>query len=204
MVDEGSTFVIDPEFAFYGPIGFDVGAFISNLFLNYFSQSARGPEGTAYGEWILTQVATFYNNFAEIFQSLWATAREKNQYSELFPNNMYHTDELFAQATKSFMSCIYNDTLGFAGAKIIRRIVGIAHVADLDSIDDATKRAVCEKRALTFARRVLIAGASAASSFDLSTIEKVISLARDLNLSQPSEEWVGASPNNRKRDVTSI
>src|SRR5262249_5854361 len=33
MVTPSETYVIDPEFAFYGPIGFDVGAFIGNLYL---------------------------------------------------------------------------------------------------------------------------------------------------------------------------
>ena len=41
MVTEGSTFVIDPEFGFYGPIGFDVGAFLANLALAYFSQKGH-------------------------------------------------------------------------------------------------------------------------------------------------------------------
>ncbi len=32
------TRVIDPEFGFYGPMGFDVGAYLANLLLAYFSQ----------------------------------------------------------------------------------------------------------------------------------------------------------------------
>ena len=38
MVTEGNTRVIDPEFAFYGPIGFDLGAFLGNLLLSWYSQ----------------------------------------------------------------------------------------------------------------------------------------------------------------------
>lgn len=38
MVMENSTFIIDPEFAFYGPMGFDIGAYVSNILLNYYSQ----------------------------------------------------------------------------------------------------------------------------------------------------------------------
>ena len=37
MCDENSMYVIDPEFAFYGPIGFDLGAIFANLFLAYFA-----------------------------------------------------------------------------------------------------------------------------------------------------------------------
>ncbi|KAL5579436.1 hypothetical protein UlMin_011878, partial [Ulmus minor] len=41
MVTHESTQVIDPEFAFYGPMGFDVGAFIGNLILAYFAQDGH-------------------------------------------------------------------------------------------------------------------------------------------------------------------
>ena len=35
MVTETDTRVIDPDFAFFGPMGFDVGAVLANLVLNY-------------------------------------------------------------------------------------------------------------------------------------------------------------------------
>lgn len=36
---------------------------------------------------------------------------------------------------------------------MIRRLVGIAHVADMDRIEDPDTRAACEQRALRFGRR---------------------------------------------------
>jgi 5-methylthioribose kinase len=45
MVTVSSTKVIDPEFAFYGPIGFDVGALLANLLLSYFSQDGHASHG---------------------------------------------------------------------------------------------------------------------------------------------------------------
>lgn len=38
MCTPESSLVIDPEFAYYGPMGFDIGSFLANLFLAYFSQ----------------------------------------------------------------------------------------------------------------------------------------------------------------------
>src|SRR5712675_2858159 len=35
MVTQSETLVIDPEFAFYGPMGFDVGAVLGNLIMSY-------------------------------------------------------------------------------------------------------------------------------------------------------------------------
>lgn len=45
MVTPDSTQVIDPEFGFYGPMGFDIGAFIGNLILAYFSQDGHAENG---------------------------------------------------------------------------------------------------------------------------------------------------------------
>lgn len=44
MVTPDSTQVIDPEFAFYGPIGFDIGAFLGNLMLAFFAQDGHADE----------------------------------------------------------------------------------------------------------------------------------------------------------------
>ena len=45
--------------------------------------------------------------------------------------------------------------IGFAACKMIRRIVGFAHVIDLESIDDPRRRAACEAGALAMARKML-------------------------------------------------
>lgn len=47
--------VIDPEFAFYGPMGFDLGALIGNLLLAYCAVPGNG-QGEDYAEWLLEQV----------------------------------------------------------------------------------------------------------------------------------------------------
>lgn len=44
MVTRESTQVIDPEFAFYGPMGFDIGAFLGNLILAFFSQGGHANQ----------------------------------------------------------------------------------------------------------------------------------------------------------------
>uniref|UniRef100_A0A2N9HXF1 S-methyl-5-thioribose kinase n=1 Tax=Fagus sylvatica TaxID=28930 RepID=A0A2N9HXF1_FAGSY len=44
MVTRESTQVIDPEFAFYGPMGFDIGAFVGNLILAFFAQDGHADQ----------------------------------------------------------------------------------------------------------------------------------------------------------------
>lgn len=45
MVTQDSTQVIDPEFSFYGPMGFDIGAYLGNLILAFFAQDGHATEG---------------------------------------------------------------------------------------------------------------------------------------------------------------
>jgi S-methyl-5-thioribose kinase len=44
MVTPDSTQVIDPEFGFYGPMGFDIGAFLGNLILAYYAQNGHADQ----------------------------------------------------------------------------------------------------------------------------------------------------------------
>ena len=43
---------------------------------------------------------------------------------------------------------------------MIRRIIGIAHVEDLESIQDADRRADCERLALKIARELVVNGSN--------------------------------------------
>ena len=47
---------------------------------------------------------------------------------------------------------IEEDALGFAGAKMTRRIIGLAKVVDLETIADEAVKVACERRALALAR----------------------------------------------------
>ena len=49
---------------------------------------------------------------------------------------MFTTADELAKCQETFMKELLVDSLGFAGAKMIRRIIGIAHVEDLESIAD--------------------------------------------------------------------
>ncbi len=74
MVTEQDTRVIDPEFAVVGPMGFDVGAFMANLLLAYFSQpghATAADDRRAYGEWILRTLEVFWRGFEANFLHLW-------------------------------------------------------------------------------------------------------------------------------------
>ena len=49
--------------------------------------------------------------------------------------------EALAAHQRAYLANVLKGPLGYAGAKMTRRIVGIAHAADLESIEDADRRA---------------------------------------------------------------
>jgi 5-methylthioribose kinase len=157
MVTEGDTRVIDPEFAFYGPIGFDLGAFLGNLLLSWYSQpghATREDDRVAYQRWILEQVEAFWERFRRSFLALWAG----NPHGDVLPTSMFAGPEeshTLESARRAFLDGLFADMLGFGACKMIRRIVGFAHVIDFDRIRDAAVRARCEANALTMARALL-------------------------------------------------
>ena len=157
MVTETDTKVIDPEFAYYGPIGFDVGAVFANLLLNYAAQLGHSPDEAsrrAYQQYLLDTVKQSWFEFEQEFRSLWqAQAIEPTAAT--------------AGYVDYYMLRILQDTAGFAGCKMVRRIVGIAHVYDIESIQDERTRAEAEKLALQIARRLIIGRNSIASIDDL-------------------------------------
>ncbi len=75
--------------------------------------------------------------------------------------------------------------------KMIRRIVGIAHVADLESIEDADVRSQCEKRSLLFARTLVLASFNDdVQQQGLGSIREVVeNLARKVFAATPAEQW---------------
>ncbi|KAL7600633.1 hypothetical protein Lser_V15G24573 [Lactuca serriola] len=156
MVTQDSTQVIDPEFAFYGPMGFDIGAFIGNLFLAYFAQDGHVDQGNdrkAYKAWILDTIANTWNLFYKKFTSLWDIHKEGP--GEAYLHEIYNDLELRELVKQKYMMDLFHDSLGFAAAKMIRRIVGVAHVEDFESISDLVKRSDCERRALDFAKNLM-------------------------------------------------
>lgn len=147
--------LIDPEFAFYGPMGFDPGAAIANLFLSFYAQDGYdGPAGD-FQDWLIAQVGALWGSFAGRFSELWRTERT----GDAFPPSLYEKEgqgEASEGALAAFLARLEVDTLGFAGAKMARRILGLAGVADLETIEPPAVRAACERRALALARALIV------------------------------------------------
>jgi len=158
MVTADETRVIDPEFATYGPIGFDIGMLLANFFMAYYAQPGHAETTGAradYQEWILDVVAGIWRTFEAEFSRLWRQERT----GILFERTLFEDqgDGLGAeQALGRRLNAIWQDTLGFAGVEIIRRTLSLAHIAENDSIEDANLRGKCERHGLLLGRQLLV------------------------------------------------
>ncbi len=158
MATATDTRVIDPEFAFYGPIGMDLGAFVGNLLMSYFSQPGHATleaPRDEFAAWVLAQIPIFWEHFRARFLELWETA----------PGGDVYAPSMFADAAgravlrterEAFLTELFDDMLGFAAVKMIRRILGFAHNLDFEAIADPDRRAACETATLDLARALLV------------------------------------------------
>jgi len=157
MVTDDDTRVIDPEFAFYGPMAFDVGMLFSNFWMSYFSQAGHEKQGSrdSMRTYLLGVLDTCWTTFRNEFAHLWRTERTGMLYQKsLFEDR---GDALGAeQALDHVLHELWVDLLGFAGVEIHRRILGLAHNADFETIEDRDMRAACEARALKFGRHIAV------------------------------------------------
>lgn len=154
MVTAQDSKIIDPEFAVYGPIGFDVGMILANFWLAAFAEPGLRPDVPSDG-WLLIQAERLWNDFADRFAGHWRNLSPLTEGGALHALAR-HDPALREAAIAARIDAIWRDALGFAGCEIIRRILGLAHVADLESIPDIGRRAECERQALLFAREILV------------------------------------------------
>lgn len=157
MATEDNTKVIDPEFAFYGPIAFDVGVLLGNFWLAFFAQRGHEREGdrSDMRDYVLATVAGIWNEFSAEFGRLWRTERAGMLYQRSVFEDQGHGLGA-VQALNRTLHVVCEEMLGFAGVEMHRRILGLAHVADFEQIPDPALRAHCETAALEFGRHLIL------------------------------------------------
>ncbi len=135
FITEASTKVIDPEFAFYGPMGYDIGNIVANLLFawnNANSEIECEDEKQSYLKWIEDTITDMIDLFIK-------------KYNAAFDENV--TDHM--AKTEGFkewyLGTVLRDTAAVSGLELIRRIVGLANVKDITTISHEEKRARAEK-----------------------------------------------------------
>ncbi|MDF2986758.1 MAG: 5-methylthioribose kinase [Eubacterium sp.] len=135
FITEESTKVIDPEFAFYAPMGYDIGNVVANLLFAWNNADATiecEEEKQSYLKWIEDSTTALIDLFIEKFNiSFDANVTDHMAKSEGFK--------------EWYLGTVLRDTAAVSGLELIRRIVGLANVKDITTISDEAKRARAEK-----------------------------------------------------------
>lgn len=142
FINQDHIYVFDPEFAFYGPMSYDIGNVLANLFFawcNGDSSIEDENEKSNFCSWVIDTISDTLDLFIRKFK-------------DSFPLKV--TDPM--AKTKGFMeyylSNVLSETAGVTGIEIIRRTIGMASVKDITSIEDENKRSRAERILLTFAK----------------------------------------------------
>jgi 5-methylthioribose kinase len=130
FVKPDSTIIFDPEFAFYGPMGYDIGNVIANLFFAWDNGDAAG--NASFCDWTLRTAEEVIDLFKSKFMV---------EYRKKVTDIMAKT-EGFAEY---YLDTIIADTAAGAGTELVRRTVGMAQVKDVTTIADRKKRIRAER-----------------------------------------------------------
>lgn len=131
FVNEDGIKVIDPEFAFYGPFGYDIGNLWGNLIFPLANYLVTGTDKEIISKLEVLFVETVDKTIAKLFIT----------YDKLvtFP---YFKNQDFKEA---YLKDIISDSFAYAGLEIIRRTVGDSKVKDLTEVKDLKIRQTLDK-----------------------------------------------------------
>lgn len=146
-----SVKVFDSEFAFYGPVAFDMGAIWANYVIAAARAFALGQDELA--EWELGLLAKTWDAFAAEFRRRWPTRVDPRLWDDAF---------VAAQLDRWL-----SETWLFAAAKMSRRIIGAAKTKDIESLEPALREGAARGVLLTSREMVRRRGSSPAQLAEL-------------------------------------
>ncbi|MDY4167002.1 MAG: S-methyl-5-thioribose kinase [Fournierella sp.] len=157
FVTDTDTKAFDPEFAFYGPMGYDVGNVIAHTLFSLVHAEGTleqdDPRRTAFRAWALDTVYQVADLFREKFTK---------KFDEVATDNLARTEGF----CEYYLNGVMADTAATAGMELIRRIVGVAKVKDITLIEDEARRAELEQKLLVIAKQLIMNRASILTADD--------------------------------------
>ena len=118
FISEKGVKIFDSEFAFYGPTGYDVGNVVAHLLLA--KTNALLTERNEVADWTEKQIRSILRIFTE------ETAGQKRKPGK---------DAFEKELNQWYIRNILADSAGYCGMEIIRRVLGVAKVKDVQSLE---------------------------------------------------------------------
>ena len=154
FVNQDGMKVIDPEFAFYGPMGYDIGNVIGNLFFPL-AKNEYYEQDKLFSQWLNETIVAIYNQVKE---------KLEQGFKEKVTLDIYQ-NPLFVE---NYISEVMADTLGYAGTEIIRRTIGDSKVKEISTAPLGEKRVAMERSLLQLGESLIT------KRYELTTGEEVI------------------------------
>ena len=135
FINEKGIKIIDPEFSFYGPMAYDIGNVIGNLYFplyraKFFMEDSKKKE--EFINWLEKCILDIPILFSKKCKLLW----EKYSKDKLLKNKKFRD---------YYIENIVKDSLAYAGTEMIRRTVGDAKVLELTSLENSEKKLELER-----------------------------------------------------------
>ncbi len=143
FANESGIKVLDPEFAFYGPMGYDIGNVIGNLFFSWANKAFTMPEQLEAIEALTFTIASTYDL---------TESKLSEKYDELVTFPLYKNPSF----KKHYLHGCMADSIGYAGTEIIRRVVGDSKVIEVSSVQDMKKRIPIERALINLGVELVI------------------------------------------------
>ncbi len=158
MLTRDDVRIIDPEFSTLGPIGVDLGIFIGHLLIGYFAQDGHADaseDRSRQQAWLLNEIVEFWSTFRRRFLELWRDNAAGDAFLARGFDDPVGRAVIEAERVR-FVEGLFSDAVGFAGAAIVRSIIGYSRFAEMESISDPCRKGAAEAGALGFVRALLV------------------------------------------------
>lgn len=138
FVKDDKIKVIDSEFSFFGPIGYDLGNIVANLFFIKIRNYLLKDNSREFDRWLTDTIESTVDLFKEKFLDY----LEINTRDEILKSPDFY---------RWYLNKVMEYSSGAAGLEIIRRVIGSAKVEDIEGLEDKDIKSSAERIAVKIA-----------------------------------------------------
>lgn len=154
FINQDGLKVLDPEFAFFGPLGYDTGNILGNLFFSLV-YSEYYLKDIDYSNYLKNTIIDFIN---KLVNSLKEYLDTNSPVDEIFKSKEYRD---------YFLEGVIRDTIGYGGTEILRRTIGDSKVLELESIKDLKIRKLLDRKLILLSKKMILRRANIRNGNDI-------------------------------------
>lgn len=180
--DPPDTKVIDPEFAFYGPIAHDIGTIVAHLAIGALAHAELTHDverRQTIQQRLVTEIGDVWRGFVDGIERRWHLESSGDLAS---PDYWGDDHDGFVQFRNRHLADIAANIGRHGGCELLRRCMGIVSVAELEAIEDHAARARVERSLIAVAREWLLGEPPLRTTLDRATEHLIIPVERAASL----------------------